>query len=65
MIEWMAQAAPVREASAVKKLNDWSLLLSLNKITYYFQKNGQLEVKSVKLLLMSKNKRNLTKNAEN
>ena len=63
MIEWMAQAAPVREASAVKKLNDWSLLLSLNKITYYFQKNGQLEVKSVKLLLMSKNKRNMTKNA--
>ena len=63
MIEWMAQAASVREASAVKKLNDWSLLLSLNKITYYFQKNGQLEVKSVKLLLMSKNKRNMTKNA--
>ena len=63
MIEWMAQAAPVREASAVKKLNDWSLLLSLNKITYYFQKNGQLEVKSVNLLLMSKNKRNMTKNA--
>ena len=41
MIEWMAQAAPLREASTVKKMNDWSLLLSLNEITHYF-KNGQL-----------------------
>ena len=38
MIEWMAQAVPLREASTVKKMNDWSLLLSLNKITHYFQK---------------------------
>ena len=31
MIEWIAQAAPVREASTVKKkMNDWSLLLCLN-----------------------------------
>ena len=36
--EWMAQAAPLREASAVKKMNDRSLLLSLNKITHYFKK---------------------------
>ena len=63
MIEWMAQAAPLREASTVKKMNDRSLLLSLNKITHYFKKNGRLEVNSVKLLLMSKNKRNMTKNA--
>ena len=34
--EWMAQAAPFREASAVKKMNNRSLLLSLNKITHYF-----------------------------
>ena len=38
MIEWMAQAAPLREASTVKKMNDRSLLLSLNKITHYFKK---------------------------
>ena len=39
MIEWMAQAAPLREASTVKKkMNDWSLLLSLNEITHYFKK---------------------------
>ena len=36
MIELMAQAAPLREASTVKKMNDGSLLLSLNKITHYF-----------------------------
>ena len=36
--EWMAQAAPLREASAVKKMNDRSLLLSLNKMTHYFKK---------------------------
>ena len=36
--EWMAQAAPLREDSAVKKMNDRSLLLSLNKITHYFKK---------------------------
>ena len=34
--EWMAQAAPLREAS--EQLNNWSLLLSLNKITHYFKK---------------------------
>ena len=38
MIEWMAQAAPLREASTVKKMNDRSLLLSLDKITHYFKK---------------------------
>ena len=38
MIEWMAQAAPLREASTVKKMNDRSLLLSLNEITHYFKK---------------------------
>ena len=38
MIEWMAQAAPLREASSVKKGNHRSLLLSLNKITHYFKK---------------------------
>ena len=38
MIEWMAQATPLSEASTVKKMNDWSLLLSLNKITHYFKK---------------------------
>ena len=38
MIEWMAQAAPLREASTVKKMNDRSLLFCLNKITYYFKK---------------------------
>ena len=46
MIEWMAQAAPLRDDSTVKKMNDWSLLLSLNKITHYFscsQKQQYLE----------------------
>ena len=39
MIEWMAQAANLREASTVKKKkNDRLLLLSLNKITHYFKK---------------------------
>ena len=38
MIEWMAQAAPLRDTSTVKKMNDRSLLLSLNKITHYFKK---------------------------
>ena len=38
MIEWIAQGAPIREASTVKKMNDRSLLLSLNKITHYFKK---------------------------
>ena len=30
----MAQAAPLREASTAKKMNDRSLLLSLNKTHY-------------------------------
>ena len=38
MIKWMAQAAPLREANTVEKMNDRSLLLSLNKITRYFKK---------------------------
>ena len=38
MVEWMAQAAPLREASTVKKMNDRSLLFCLNKITHYFKK---------------------------
>ena len=38
MIEWMAQTAPLREASTVKKMNDRSLLFCLNKITHYFKK---------------------------
>ena len=38
MIERMAQAAPFRETSTVKKMNERSLLPSLNKITHYFKK---------------------------
>ena len=38
MIEWTAQVAPLLEASTVKKINDRSLLLSLNKITQYFKR---------------------------
>ena len=38
MIEWMAQAAPLTDASTVKKMNDQALLLSLNKKTHYFKK---------------------------
>ena len=39
MIEWMARAAPLREATTVtKKMNDRSLLLSINEITHYFKK---------------------------
>ena len=34
----MAQAAPLKEASTVKKMNDQSLLPFLNKITHYFKK---------------------------
>ena len=33
----MSQADPHREASTVKKMNGWSLLLSLNKMTHYFK----------------------------
>ena len=38
MIEWMAQAAPLRKATAVKKMNNGSLLLSINEIRHYFKK---------------------------
>ena len=38
MIEWMAQAAPLREASTVKKMNARLLLFCLNKITHYVKK---------------------------
>ena len=38
MIERMAQAARLREASTVKKMNDQLLLFCLNKITHYFKK---------------------------
>ena len=38
MIEWMAKAAPLREASTVKKMAGWSLTFCLNKITHYFKK---------------------------
>ena len=38
MIEWMAQADLSKEASIVKKMNDRSLLLPLNKITHHFKK---------------------------
>ena len=36
MIEWMAQAAPLRKATTVKKMNDPSILFSINEITHYF-----------------------------
>ena len=38
MIEWMAQAAPLREASTVKTMNVRSLLFYLNKITHDVKK---------------------------
>ena len=49
MIEWMAQAAPLREASTVKKMNDRSLLLSLNKIAHYFKKMDDYELSELNL----------------
>ena len=49
MIEWMAQAAPLRDTTTVKKMNDRSFLFSLNKITHYFK------------TLIPKNKRKTTK----
>ena len=30
MMEWMTQAAPLRKTTTVKKMNDRSLLLSIN-----------------------------------
>ena len=39
MIEWMmAQAAPLRKPITVKKMNDRSLLLSINEIARYSKK---------------------------
>ena len=38
MIEWVARPAPLRDTRTVKKMNDQSLLLSLNKITHYYKK---------------------------
>ena len=38
MKEWMTQAAPLREASTVKKMNGRSLLFCLIKITHYVKK---------------------------
>ena len=35
MIEWMVQAAPLREISTVKKMNGRSLLFCLNRVTHY------------------------------
>ena len=49
IIEWMAQAAPLREASTVKKMNDRSLLLSLNKIAHYFKKMDDCELSELNL----------------
>ena len=47
MIEWIDQAAPFRKATTVKKMNDRSLLLSIDEITHYFKKwttgNGVLK----------------------
>ena len=37
MKELMAQAVPLRKATTVKKMNDRSLLLSINEITHYFK----------------------------
>ena len=34
----MVQAAPLREVSTIKKMNDRLLLLSLDKITHYSKK---------------------------
>ena len=50
MIEWMVQAAPLRETSAVKKMNDRSLLFCLNKITHYVKKwTTESELKELNL----------------
>ena len=38
MIEWMVQTAPLRKATTVKKMNERSLLLSINEITHYLKK---------------------------
>ena len=38
IIEWMAQTAYYRKATRVKKMNDQSLLFSINEITHYFKK---------------------------
>ena len=38
IIEWMDEAAPLRKATTIKKMNDRLLLLSINEITHYFKK---------------------------
>ena len=38
MIEWMAQADPLRKSNTVKKMNNRSLLFSINQITHCFKK---------------------------
>ena len=42
MIEWMAQAALLREASAAKKMKYRSLLFCLNEITHYLMTGSEL-----------------------
>ena len=37
MKKWMAQGDPPKEVSAVKKMNDRSLLLFSNKMAHYFK----------------------------
>ena len=37
MIEWMAQAAPLRKANTVKKMNNRSLLFYINQIKHGFK----------------------------
>ena len=51
----MAQAAPLREASTVKTMNDRSLLLSLNEITHYFKKRTTGSGVSKKIYCLYKN----------
>ena len=51
MMVWMAQAAPLREASIVKKMNERSLLLSSSKITHYFKKMVECKWYFEKILL--------------
>ena len=38
MKKWIAQGDPPKKVSKVKKMNGRSLLLSSNKMTYYFKK---------------------------
>ena len=61
MIERMAEAAPRRDSSTIKKMNDRSLFFSLNIITHYF-KNWTTESELNELILTSRNKRKTPKN---